>query len=154
MPSFLDFLPISVTIEHWVEFPVLYSRFSLVIYFMHSSEYVSVPISQSIPPLLPSLFPSISFLFLYFCFTNKFIYAIFLDSAYISSLVLYLLFGLQPIHSGICHYHGNEIINQVLNFLCIAFRSLDFSAAITTINHSVLETIPSLTSHLCPSALL
>ena len=29
IPSFLDFLPISV--KHWVEFPVLYSRFSLVI---------------------------------------------------------------------------------------------------------------------------
>ena len=28
---FLDFLPIQVTTEHWVEFPVLFSRFSLVI---------------------------------------------------------------------------------------------------------------------------
>ena len=33
IPSFLDFLPIYVTTDHWVEFPGLYSRFSLVIYF-------------------------------------------------------------------------------------------------------------------------
>ena len=50
IPSFLDFLPILVTTEHWVEFPVLYSRFSLVIYFIHSNVYMSIPISQFIPP--------------------------------------------------------------------------------------------------------
>jgi len=33
---------------------VLYSWFSLIIYFIHSSVYMSVPVSQSIPsPLLP-----------------------------------------------------------------------------------------------------
>ena len=39
---FLDFLPIQVTTEHWVEFPVLYSRLSLVVYFIHriSSVYM------------------------------------------------------------------------------------------------------------------
>ena len=37
IPSFMDFLPFSVTTEHWVEFPMPYSRFSLVIYFTHSS---------------------------------------------------------------------------------------------------------------------
>ena len=35
-PLFLDFLPIQIIIEHWVEFLVLYSRFSLVIYFIHN----------------------------------------------------------------------------------------------------------------------
>ena len=40
--SFLDFLPIQVTTEHWVEFPVLYSRFSLVIYFIYSSVSTSI----------------------------------------------------------------------------------------------------------------
>ena len=45
----LDFLPIQVTTEHWVEFPMLYSRFSLVIYFIHISVYMSIPISQFIP---------------------------------------------------------------------------------------------------------
>ena len=34
------------------EFPVLYSRFSLVIHFIHSSVYMSIPISQFIPPHL------------------------------------------------------------------------------------------------------
>ena len=34
--SFLDFLPIEVTTEHGIEFPVPCSRFSLVIYFIHS----------------------------------------------------------------------------------------------------------------------
>ena len=32
------------------EFPVLHSRFSPVIYFIHSSVYMSIPISQFIPP--------------------------------------------------------------------------------------------------------
>ena len=37
--------------EHWVEFSELYSRFSLVLYFIHSVSgiYMSVPISQFIP---------------------------------------------------------------------------------------------------------
>ena len=42
------------------KFPVLYSRFSLVIYFMHSinSVYMSIPISQFIPPpLSPPWYP-------------------------------------------------------------------------------------------------
>ena len=34
-PLFLDFLPIWVTTEHCIEFPVLHRRFSLVIYFIH-----------------------------------------------------------------------------------------------------------------------
>ena len=37
------------------EFPVLHSRFSPVIYFIHSSVYMSTPISQFIPP--PSIPP-------------------------------------------------------------------------------------------------
>ena len=34
MTSFLDLLPVEVIIEPLVDFPVLYSRFSLVIYFI------------------------------------------------------------------------------------------------------------------------
>ena len=34
--AFLDFLPIYLTTEHYVESPVLYNRLSLVIYFIHS----------------------------------------------------------------------------------------------------------------------
>ena len=48
--SFLNFLPIEVTTKLWVEFPMLYSRFSLVTCFIHSSVYMSVPISRFIPP--------------------------------------------------------------------------------------------------------
>ena len=32
----MDFLPFQFTTEHWEEFPVLYNRFSLVIYFIYS----------------------------------------------------------------------------------------------------------------------
>ena len=51
IPSFLHFLPIYVTTDHLVEFPVLYSRFSLVIYFIHSIN-PNLPIH---PIPLPSL---------------------------------------------------------------------------------------------------
>ena len=60
--------------------PVLYSRFSLVIYFMHSinSVYMSIPISQFIPSPLPPWYPCVCSLHLclYFCFANKIIYTI------------------------------------------------------------------------------
>ena len=51
IPSVLDFLPIWVTTEHWGEFPLLYSRFSLVIYFIYSINrvYMSIPVPQFIP---------------------------------------------------------------------------------------------------------
>ena len=81
IPFFLDFLPIWVTTEHWVEFPVLHRRFSLVIYFIHSSVYMSVPVSQLIPPPFSPSIRSLR-LRLYFCFANKFICTIFLDSTY------------------------------------------------------------------------
>ena len=43
IPSFLGFFPIKVTIEHWIEFPALYSRFSLVICFIHSNSSYFLP---------------------------------------------------------------------------------------------------------------
>ena len=39
IPCFGDFLPIEVATEHWGEFPVLHSWFSLVIQFIHSCVY-------------------------------------------------------------------------------------------------------------------
>ena len=55
----------SLSHQSRVEFPVLHSRFSLVIYFIHSSVCMSIPISQFIPPLL---FPLGFHVFvLYFC---------------------------------------------------------------------------------------
>ena len=55
IPSSLDFLPIYVSKEHYVEFPMLYSWFSLIIYFIQSRVYMLIPISQSIPPLFSFL---------------------------------------------------------------------------------------------------
>ena len=43
-----------------VEFPVLYSRFSLVIYSLHSNVYMSVPVSPFIPPPFPHFVNSFS----------------------------------------------------------------------------------------------
>ena len=48
--SFLDSFPIQVITEYWVEFPMLYSSSLLVICFIYSSVYMSVPISQFILP--------------------------------------------------------------------------------------------------------
>ena len=62
---FLDFLPIQVTTEHQVMFPMLYDRFSLAIYFIHSSVYMSIPISQFIHP--PSFPLGIHIFVLYVC---------------------------------------------------------------------------------------
>ena len=55
--------------------PRAISRFSLVTYFIHSSVYMSIPIFQIIPLPINSLH-----LCLYFCFANKFVSIIFLDS--------------------------------------------------------------------------
>ena len=41
IPFLLNFLPIWVTTV-WIEFPMLYSRFSLVIYFIHSTVYMGL----------------------------------------------------------------------------------------------------------------
>ena len=51
IPSLLDFLTSQGTKELKVAFPLLYSKVSLVIYFIHSinSVYMSIPISQFIP---------------------------------------------------------------------------------------------------------
>ena len=54
--SFLDFLLIQVTTEHWAEVPVLRSRLSLVIYFTHRSIHMSMPIHPTaVFPLLVSI---------------------------------------------------------------------------------------------------
>ena len=46
------FFPTYAIAEYWVEFPVLYSRFLLVTYFICSNVYKSILISQFIPPAL------------------------------------------------------------------------------------------------------
>ena len=77
---FLDFL----------KFIFLYSRFLLVIHFIHISVYMSIPISQFItpPPPTPAAFPPwypyvcSLHLCLYFCPAGQFICTIFLGSTY------------------------------------------------------------------------
>ena len=99
--SFWDFFLIYVTTEHWVEFSVLYGRFSLVIYFIYSINgvHMSIPISQFIPPFFPPwcLYVQLSHLVLCFCFVNKIIYTIFLDSRYMHNkniiCIWYLFFS-------------------------------------------------------------
>lgn len=67
VPSFLDFLPTQVTTEHQAEFPVLFSRFSLVISSLHSANSVCVssPIFQFIPPP-----PPLPLWYLFFCMSD------------------------------------------------------------------------------------
>ena len=75
---------------NFILFILLYSRFLLVLYFIHISVYMSIPISQFIPstttppttfppwcPYVCSLHPC-----LYFCPANRFICTIFPDSTY------------------------------------------------------------------------
>ena len=80
VPSFLDFLPILVSTEHWVEFLVPYSWFSLVTYFIHSISIVYICQSRSlnsfqapVPHLVSTHLCSTSVtLFLHLCSRNSF----------------------------------------------------------------------------------
>ena len=78
-PSFLGFLPIWATTEYWIEFPELYSRFSLVIYFIHSIHRIYMSTTHPPLPLPPVFYVCSAPLCLYLCFGDKIIYAIFLD---------------------------------------------------------------------------
>ena len=77
-------------VEFFFNLIVLYSRFLLVIYFIHISVYMSIPISQFIPPPppTPAAFPPWCpyvcslHLCLYFCLASRFICTIFLGSTY------------------------------------------------------------------------
>ena len=73
--SFSDSFPIT---EYWVEFPVLYSRSLWTIHSIYTSEYLSVPNSQSIPPLYLDNRKSAFEV----CESVMFICIIFLDSTY------------------------------------------------------------------------
>ena len=73
------------------------SRFSLVTYFTHSLVSLSIPISQFIPPFPLGVYTFFSLcLCLYFCFANKIIYTIFLDSTVIKLGHSVMSDSLQP----------------------------------------------------------
>ena len=81
----------------------LCSRFLLVIYFIHISVHMSIPISQFItpPPHPPTTFPPWCpyvcslHLCLYFCLANQFICIVFLDSTY--ELIYGICFSLSDL---------------------------------------------------------
>ena len=90
------------------EFPVLYSRFSLVIY----SVYMLIPVSQFIPPLIPTLVSiCLSSTSVYFCFANKDIYTIFLNSIYIIWYLFFWLTSLCMVGSRAIHVSANDTIS-------------------------------------------
>ena len=71
-----------------------HSMFLLAIYFIYSSVYMSIPISQFTPPPPFSPLVTISFCFLhlwlYFCFINWFICTIFFLMPHLSNIIWYL----------------------------------------------------------------
>ena len=89
--------PLQVIVEYWVEFLVLYSRFLLVIYFIYSSMYMSIPISQFVCPSIYLLaIIGIFLLHLWlFCSVNRFIVSdfFFFYILHISNIMWYLSFS-------------------------------------------------------------
>ena len=89
IPSFFGFPPHLVTAEHWEEFPVLHSRFSSAIHFIHSTVYMLTPNSQfTPPPPFAPWYPHIRSLHLClsFCFVNTIICI-----SHVSAIICYLL---------------------------------------------------------------
>ena len=65
--SFSGSFPIWITTQYWLDFPVLYSRFVLLIYFIYSRVYLLILTSQFIPPLNVSPLVTINLV----CFLTK-----------------------------------------------------------------------------------
>ena len=82
-PLFFGFPPTQVSTEYWVEFPLPYSRFLLVIYFIHSGVYMAIPISQFI---LPSFLPLVS-IYLFFMFGSISTLQIYMHSTVYCSII-------------------------------------------------------------------
>ena len=66
IPSFIGFPLHQVTPEHLAEFPMLYSTSSLVIYFIHSTVYMSVSISLFLWSKWPEINPSLQYITLFY----------------------------------------------------------------------------------------
>ena len=98
-----------------------YSRSLLVIYFVYSGMYMSVPISQFIPPPLPSLVTYDCFLhlWLYFCFVIKFICTI---CKYFSFPTIFpqkiMLLSLQHYNTTLCSVYPSHKIKLQLWWIC------------------------------------
>ena len=127
IPSFLDFLPIQVTTEHWVEYPELYSRFSLVMYFIHSinSVHMSTPISQFITyPQFSPWCPCICSLHLclYFCFVNKNIFINFFR--FLIYALKYVFFPLSDLIHSVWQSLGPSTSLQMTQFCSFLWQSM------------------------------
>ena len=104
-----------------MEFPVLYSRFLLVMCFIHSTVYMSIPLSQFISPPLPTLetISLFSMSVTHFCFANKFI--TFLDFTYKwYNICLSFSFWLHSVSCMTFHCNG-EIITLFYDWAIFHF---------------------------------
>ena len=101
--------------EHWVEFPVLHSRFSVVICVMHSRVCVWIPVSQSIPPCPPRLDSHASILYICVSVSASQIRSSvpFFYIPYLCSNIWYLFFWLS--HS-VWHSLGPSMSLQMAQF--------------------------------------
>ena len=89
---FSKFFPILVTTEYWVEFPGLYSRSFVVIYFVYSSVCMSGPNSQFVTAPPPFPFGNPTFVF-YVYESVSFLYIssfVFFKIPHISDIMWYL----------------------------------------------------------------
>ena len=71
LPSCLDFLPIWVTTEYRVEFPVLHTWFLLAIYFLHKVNRISMYQPQSPNSSQPPFSLCIHTFVLYVCVSTS-----------------------------------------------------------------------------------
>ena len=73
-----------VITDHQAELPALHGSFPPALYFIHGSVYMSILISQFIPPSPSLLCPQVRYLYLHLCSCpgSRFICTIFLDSTY------------------------------------------------------------------------
>ena len=113
----LDFLPIQATAVHQVEFPVLYSMFSLLILRAVSIVYMCHYKSpNSTHPPFPSWYPYICSLHLhfYFWFANKIICTIFLDSKYLCTYLC--CFSLSDFFPSVWHSSCSSTSLQMTQF--------------------------------------
>ena len=123
-----------------VEFPVLYRRFSLVICYIHSSVYMSIPLSRfiSLPP-----FPAWSMFVLYvcvcFCYADKIIYTIFLHLLLILTCP-HLLF--LPMIKLLFFWSSFHFFETVLPLLCPYPFCYTHIAPVPLDDHSLLTRSP------------
>ena len=105
-----------------------YSRFLLVIHFIHISVYMSIPISQFItppppPPTFPPWCPYVCSLqlCLYFCPANQFICTIFLGSTYV--LIYDICFSLSNLLRSVWQSLDSSMSLQMTQFCSFLRRS-------------------------------